>query len=114
MLESATTALDVLNWKVASFKSMDLPPIQPLTAWVLGVSIVLDSLPSSFASISPVSDLTDVSPAGNEVVIGVGHDRDIPGRFARLEPGKLLDRRHRDGQLALLHEGPDRGRVVGR
>ena len=40
MLESATTALVVLNWKVASLRARVLPPIQPLTAWVLGVLIV--------------------------------------------------------------------------
>ena len=63
MLESATTALAVLNRNVASFKSRLWPPIHPLTAWVLGVSIVWIPV-FQFRVSSPVSDRTEVCPAG--------------------------------------------------
>src|SRR5208337_721986 len=63
MLESATTAFLVLNWKLASLRARALPPIQPLTAWVLGVSMVWT--PSvQFRASSPVSDRTTAAPAG--------------------------------------------------
>ena len=46
------------------------------------------------------------------VVIRVGHDGDVAGGFAWLQPGKLLDRGHPDGQPALLDQGSDGGRVM--
>ena len=45
-------------------------------------------------------------------MIRVGHDGDVSGCFTRLQPGKLLDRGHPDGQPALLEQRPDGGRVV--
>src|SRR5271166_351537 len=63
MLDSATTAFLVLNWKLASLRARALPPIQPLTAWVLGVSMVWTPC-AQFRASSPVSDRTTAAPAG--------------------------------------------------
>ena len=65
-------------------------------------------VPREFAGIGPHHGRS----GGNVVVIRVGHDGDVAGGFAWLQPGKLLDRGHPDGQPALLDQGSDGGRVM--